>query len=239
MLALLASALLVTLAAVLLARAVAALVWMTLAGTRARRLVEARAIEAGHIGALAQRWSLTPAMLGGPILPGEGFGAVTFDTFGLAHDPAHADVRHTAVGSYRLIPVAPCATLSGCAALAGTEAPAGGGLLVVGTGEDPADAVAVLVLGPLVQVRLPAVPWAWVRELTTPETDPLAARVKTPAPVGAPVVEALVSEAPARIEAPATRTTRRAVDLPQRHRTMPSWRSPKPMTRRRDRAMSG
>lgn len=207
----------------LIARAVTALVACALAGPRARRRLEAREAEAGHVAALAQRWSRTPAVLGGPILPGEDFGAVTFDTLGLTRDACHADVRQTAAGTYRLVCAGPGPELSAHAERFGAEAPAGGGLLIVGTRDAPEEAVAVLVLGPLVQVCLPDVPWEWIRRLTTPETDPLAAPAQPATPEPEP-----------RHEAP-----RRASDLPQRTRRMPSWRSSKPATRRRDREMAG
>ena len=121
-------------------------------------------------------------------------------------------MRRTAVGTYRLVPVAPCSTLDGCAARVGAQVCASGGLLVVGTCEVPGEAVAVLVLGPLVQIRLPAVPWGWIRHLTTPATDPLM---------------------PPAMPDPAVVPTRPLHTLPQRERRMPSWRSPKPTTRRR------
>lgn len=194
-------------------------------GPRARRRMEARGVEAGNIAALAQRWSRTPAVLGGPVLADEGFGAVTFDTLGLHRDAHHARVRHTDIGTYRLLAVAPCETLSGCAALAATEAPAGGGLLVVGTCDQPDEAVAILVLGPLVQIPLPAVPWGWVRRLTTPVADPLMPRASTPSET-----PAVVTEAP--------RKKVRASEVPQRARRVPKWRGPMPRTRRRDRELA-
>ncbi len=195
-----------------------------LAAPRARRRREVRAAEAGWIAAAAQRWSLTPAVLGGPAAADAGFAGLDFAALGLSHDARHADVRHTPSGTVRLLPIAPCATLDGCAALLGTDVAAGGGLLVVATDATPEDAVAVLVLGPLVQVRLPHVPWTWVRNLMD------AADAPAPAPsVPAPAVSAPVVRAPRRPGIPATA-------LPQRERRMPSWRSPKPTTRRRDRA---
>ena len=132
-------------------------------------------------------------------------------------------MRRTAVGTYRLVPVAPCAILDRYAASVGADPCTSGGLLVVGTCERPDEAVAVLVLGPLVQVRLPAVPWAWIRDLTTPATDPLM----PPATAVAPATDPLTT--PATAVAPA----RPLHTLPQRERRMPSWRSPKPTTRRR------
>ena len=185
------------------------------AGPRAERRVGARAAEVGFVAAAVQRWSLTPEALGGPAAGRAHFDAVTFDALGLA--AGATGVRRTPLGTLRLLPVAPCATLDGCAALVGTEPPTAGGLLVVGTCETPAEAVAVLVLGPLVQVRLPAVPWAWIRALTTPAVDPLLPAVSTP------VAVAKAARVPAR-------------HVPQSERRMPSWRSPKPTARRRDRA---
>ena len=211
----LAAAFAVTAVAVLASRGLVGVVSVPLAGPRARRRMEARAAEVGWTAAAAQRWSLTPAKLGGPSAPG--FGELDFDALGLPHGPRHASVRHTSCGTLRLLPVAPCATLDGCAALLGAEVSAGGGLLVVGTDTVPEDAVAVLVLGPLVQVRLPHVPWAWVRDLM--DAPPVA--VPAP-PVAAPAMRA--SKRP-RVPAAA---------LPQRDRRMPSWRSSKPTTRRRD-----
>ena len=200
----------VTLAAVALSTAVSAAVWRSLAGARARCGIEARETEAGHVAALAQRWSRTPAVLGGPVLPGEGFRVVTFDTLGLARDARHAAVRRTDVGTYRLLSVASCEALDGHAASADTPPPAGGGLLVVGTCERPEGAVAVLVLSPLVQILLPGVPWAWIRDLMTRATLP--ATVRHPASVP---------------------SVRQASGGPKRQRAMPSWRSPKPTRRRR------
>ncbi|HEX9951473.1 MAG TPA: hypothetical protein VGB53_06865 [Rubricoccaceae bacterium] len=145
-------------------------------------------------------------------MPIDGFAVLSLDCLGLAADPRRPDVRRTAVGTYRLVRVAPCAVLDRYGARVGAEACTGGGLLVVGTCEAPDQAVAVLVLGPLVQVRLRAVPWAWIRSLTTPATDPLRS-LATPEPTVAPA--------------------RPLHTLPQRERRMPSWRSPKPTTRRR------
>jgi hypothetical protein len=207
----------VTLTSALLARGVVAAVGAQLAGPRASRRAEARADEAGWIAAAAQRWALTPAALGGPSEPAGAFRGLTFADLGLAADPARADLRRTAVGTYRLL-AAEGDVLDSYATNLGTEV-AAGGLLVVGTDEAPEDAVAVLVLGPLVQVRLPAVPWAWVRALTTPTADPLVAATP-PKPTRAPG-RAVVVRTPAPIR-------------PQHERRMPSWRSPKPPTRRRD-----
>ena len=204
----------VTLVAVVTSRLGAALATAVLAGPRAARRLRVRVAEAGFVAAAVQRWLVTPAALGGPAAGRVCFDAVTFDTLGLACGARGA--RRTMAGTLRLIPVAPCATLDGCAALVGAERPDAGGLLVVGTCETPGEAVAVLVLGPLVQVRLPDVPWAWIRALTTPTTDPLL-------PVLAvPVAVAKAARVPARY-------------VPQRERRMPSWRSPKPTARRRDR----
>jgi hypothetical protein len=206
------TALSATVAAVLLARGAVALAAVALAGPRARLRAETRAAEAGWIASAAQRWSLSPPALGGPVVPADGFRELTFAGLGLAHDAGRPDLQRTATGTYRLVAVDPCETLDGCAALAHTEAPSGA-LLVVGTDEAPEDAVAVLVLGPLVHVRLPRVPWRWIRELTTPATDPLVPAVAAPS---APDVEYV----------PAT-------SRPQRERRLPSWRSPKPTARRR------
>lgn len=162
-------------------------------------------------------------MLGGPADAARGFHGLTVDMLGLPADPQHPTVRHTASGTYRLLPVPPGAALDAAAERLGTETPAGGGLLVVGTGEAPEDAVAVLVLGPLVQVPLDAVPWPLVRTLMTPPIDPLL-------PAEAPAEE---SPEPA-VEAPAPRRVTET-GTPQRERRMPSWRSPRPTTRRRDR----
>lgn len=140
---------------------------------------------------------------------------------GLAPDPHSETVRRTASGAYRLLPVPPCAALRRAAERLGAEASLSGGLLVVGTGGEPGEAVAVLVLGPLVQVALDAVPWPLVRALTTPDADPL---VPTESPVEMPC-ETPVSKAPRRASTPAT---------PQHAHRLPSWRSPKPTTRRRD-----
>ena len=209
LLALLTLSLALTLAAVALSTTLAVAIRTRRAGARARRVVASRETEAGHVAALAQRWSRTPAVLGGPVLPGEGFGAVTFDTLGLARDARHASVRRTDIGTYQLLAVAPCAALDGLAATADTPPPAGGGLLVVGTCERPEGAVAVVVLGPLVQIRLPDVPWAWVRDLMTRAVTPTAC---LPAPVPA---------------------ARPATGGRPRQRAMPSWRSPKPTRRQR------
>ena len=196
-----------------------ALASAVLAGPRAARRFGIREAEAGFVAAAVQRWLVTPAVLGGPAAGRVRFDAVTFDTLGLACGAAR--VRRTAAGTLRLIPVAPCAMLDGCAALVGSERPDAGGLLVVGTCETPGDAVAVLVLGPLVQVCLPDVPWAWIRALTTPASDPLL-----PAE---PVATEPVAAEPKGVRVPAR-------PVPQRERRMPSWRSPKPTARRRDRA---
>jgi hypothetical protein len=206
----------VTLTSVLLARGAVAAVGALLAGPRATRRAEARADEAGWIAAAAQRWALTPAALGGPSETAGAFRALTFADLGLPADPAHPDVRRTAVGTYRLL-AAPSDALDSYATHLGTDV-AAGGLLVVGTDDAPEDAVAVLVLSPLVQVRLSAVPWAWVRALTTPAADTLVAAAPSkpaPGPVRA------VVRTPALVR-------------PQHERRMPSWRSPKPPTRRRD-----
>lgn len=196
-----------TTACVLLSRALTAAVAAIRAPSVRRRQTAARACEAGRLAARAQTWFRSPVVLGGCEAPETGFAGVTFAALGLASDAR--GVRHTAVGRYRLIPVAPCATLAGCARLVGTDEPVAGGLLVVGTGETPA--VAVLVLGPLVQVTLPQVPWGWIRSLTTPATDPLLPAEPVAAPAALPMHA-----------------------RPQRERRMPSWRSPKPTMRRRD-----
>ncbi len=188
--------------------------------SEARRRAQARATEAGWLAARAQLWLRTPALLGGPTDETRGFHDLTVDMLGLRPDVQQPTVRHTASGSYRLLPVPPCAALTAAAARLCTEAPAGGGLLVVGTGDVPEDAVAVLVLGPLVQISLDAVPWTLVRALTTPQIDPFL-------PTPAEMVAEPVLKAPARRHA--------AAGTPQRERRMPSWRSPMPPTRRRDR----
>ncbi len=203
-----------TAACVLLARALTATVAAVRVPLLRRRHAAARAREAGWLAERAQQWVRSPAMLGGPESPETGFAGLTFDTLGVAADAR--GVRHTGIGAYQLLPIAPCATLAGCARLVGTEEPTTGGLLVVGTGETPDVAVTVLVLGPLVQVTLPTVPWGWIRSLTTPATDPLL---------------------PTRIESAAEPAVlpRPMHARPQRERRMPSWRSPMPTTRRRDR----
>ena len=213
LLPLVALALAGTLATFAASSAGAALASRALRAVVMQRQARARQVEAEHLGALAQRWLRSPAVLGGSADPAASFRSLTVAALGLRADPRHPDVRHTATGTYRLIPVAPCAMLCASAARVRAEASVGGGLLVVGTGGAPDAAVAVLVLGPLVQIPLPAVPWAWVRALTTPASDPLA-----------------TSEAPT--EVPPARAVR--PPDPQRARRMPSWRSPKPTTRRRD-----
>ena len=177
--------------------------------------MDARATEAGWVASLAQQWFRSPVILGGADAPASGFAGLTFDALGLTAALHHPDVRRTAVGTYRLVPVAPCAALDRYAASVGADPCTSGGLLVVGTCERPDEAVAVLVLGPLVQVRLPAVPWAWIRRLTTPAVDPLMPLM--------PLATPATAVAPARP----------LHTLPQRERRMPSWRSPKPTTRRR------
>jgi hypothetical protein len=122
-------------------------------------------------------------------------------------------VRRTPAGTYRLVPVAACGLLDGCAALIDVEAAAGGGLLVVGTDETPDEAVAMLVLGPLALVRVLEVPWEWIRQLTTPAADPLG-------------IDRVALPEPTVVYVPAG-------GRPQHDRRMPSWRSPKPTTRRR------
>lgn len=204
---------------VLASRVITATVSAIRAPLRRRQHAEARAREAGWLAERAQQWVRSPAALGGPESPDTGFAGLTFDMLGVSADAR--DVRHTAVGVYRLIPVAPCATLAGCARLIGAEEPATGGLLVVGTGETPDVAVAVLVLGPLVQVTLPTVPWGWIRALTTPTADPLLPAETEP--VIEPVAETAAESRPMHV-------------CPQRERWMPSWRSRMPTTRRRDRA---
>lgn len=186
---------------------------------RRRRSARARATEAGWLAALAQRWFRAPAALGGPADPARGFRDVSVAALGLSPDPRDPAARRTASGTYRLIAVPPCAALRTVAERLGVEASVGGGLLVVGTGGRPGEAVAVLVLGPLVQVALDAVPWLLVRALTTPRADPLLPAEPTVAVRGKPVVAA-----PRRT---------RPLDIPQHARRLPSWRSPKPTTRRR------
>ncbi|HEX8299203.1 MAG TPA: hypothetical protein VF594_08600, partial [Rubricoccaceae bacterium] len=156
------------------------------------------------MASLAQRWLCSPPVLGGPDVPSEGFAGLTFDMLGLASAAAHPDVRRTVIGTYQLVPIPPGPALDGYAARIGAEACEAGGLLVVGTSETPDEAVAVLVLGPLAQLRLSAVPWGWIRDLTTPAADPLMPPVPTAAPVVTPV--------------------RPLHTLPQRARRMPSWR---------------
>ncbi len=177
------------------------------------------------MAAAAQRWSLTSPVLGGRTVTADGFEEITFGHLGLAHD--RPDIRRTTVGTYQLLPVAAGAVLDGCAALVGAVALDGGGLIVVGTDEVPEEAVAVLVLSPLIQFRLPFVPWALLHGLTTPSADPLAPAVRTP---DAPEVVAEDQTRPSRETATGTRPS---AGRPQRERRMPSWRSPKPMERRR------
>lgn len=214
-------ALAATAASVFLSEVAAALVVRLCRPSRARRRAQARATEAGWLAARAQTWFLTPAPLGGPADAARGFRDLTVADLGLCADPQHPTVRHTASGAYRLLPVPPCAALHAAAERLGAEASVGGGLLVVGMDEAPEDAVAVLVLGPLVQIPLDAVPWTLVRALTTPRADPLV-------PAAAPAMPTA--------EVPMPRRAAATPDTPQRARRLPSWRSPKPTVRRRDRA---
>lgn len=179
-------------------------------------------MEAGWLAALAQRWLRTPTALGGPEDASRGFRDVDVAALGLSPDPRHRTVRRTASGTYRLLPVPPCAALLRAAEHLGAEASIGGGLLVIGTGGETGEAVAVLVLGPLVQVALGTVPWSLVRALSTPGTDPLL-------PVG-PRTD--VRGKPARTAPGQKRGS--TPSTPQHARRLPSWRSPKPTTRRRD-----
>lgn len=208
-------ALAVTAASVLVSEVATALIVRACRPSQARRRAQARATETGGLAARAQRWLLTPPGLGGPADAAGGFRGLTVAALGLCADPQRPAVQRTASGAYQLLPVPPCAALRAAAERLGVGASIGG-LLVVGTDEAPEEAVAVLVLGPLVQIPLDAVPWPLVRALTTPRVDPL-----------------LTLETPTEALKPRRGAT---TDAPQRARRLPSWHSPKPTTRRRERA---
>jgi hypothetical protein len=186
---------------------------------RARRM-GARAQEALALGAAAQRWLLAPAVLGGSG-GAASFAGVSLDALGMANNPLRPTVRRTAWAEYRLIPVDRCATLDALAARAGTSS--SGGLLVVGTGATRAESVATLVLGPLVQVALPEVPWAWIASLTPPAA-PAEAAAEAPAP--APVEP--VREITARVRRPRRAALRPMVPGCERVRRIAPVRRPDP-----------
>ncbi|WP_412068865.1 hypothetical protein [Rubrivirga sp. IMCC43871] len=129
-----------------------------------RRRREARADELALLAAAVRRWRVTPAEWGGA---GDGFQGVSFDAVGVATCPARGG-RHTPHGRYRIVRVPPCADLDAALVRIG-HAPGADGVLVVGwdpvTGED----AATIVLGPLVQVPLARVPWAWIAQLGWPQ----------------------------------------------------------------------
>lgn len=215
-----AFALLCTLAAALLSSTAAALWHRVRTDVQQRRRLQARAEEAALVAAAVQRWAATPDAWGGGA--SAGIARATLDAVGLANRPLAPGVYATQTGCYRVVPVPPCAQLDRAAARMATEAPVGGGLLVVGTGGASEDAVAVLVLGPLVQVALERVPWAWIR--------PLRAVPVMAAPAGT-LAETRLTDAP---EAPVIGSPAPGPRLdraPRRHRTrrrpMPPLRSPR------------
>jgi hypothetical protein len=212
--------------AILSARRGAALLLAVHADRRRSQRMEARTQEASWIGAVAQRWILTPAALGGGDAAST-FETVTLDALGLANDPLRPAIRRTDQGLYQLIPVGPCRTLASLAARAGTESV--GGLLVVGTGATRSECVATLVMGPLVQITLPEVPWAWIQSLTaTPvvtEVRPSSSAVREPRRVApAPCPRRLAAARP--VARPSSQPSRREC----RRRTPPLNSLPDPHT---------
>ena len=159
-----------------------------------RRRAQVRAAELANLAAAAQRWRLTPAVLGGPTTGG--FADVSFDALGLRTRLFRPHERRTAHGIYQLVAVPACPTLDAAAARAGLDA-GGDGLLVVGHDPVSGEDAAVVVLSPLVQIPLARVPRAWIAELSRAVRPTLEAQ---------PVPEAVPApRAPARPEAAADR----------------------------------
>ncbi len=168
----------VTLGAVLASSMAAAVVSSFLRGRTLRRRAEARADEVALLAAAAQRWRMTPAAWGGP--QADGFAGVSFDALGLPTVPRRADRRQTANGVYQIVHVPSCPTLDRAARRTGQET-GRDGLLVVGWDPETGDDTAVVVLGPLVQVPLASVPWAWIAELSRPAASASVAPSARPA----------------------------------------------------------
>lgn len=155
-------ALLLTLVAVLVSSTAAAVVNALRAEWQARRRTRARADEVALIAAAAQRWRVTPGEWGGPVT--DAFAGASFESLGLPTLPFEPTRRRTANGTYRIVHVPACATLDLAAQRTGLE-PNGDGLLVAGWDPVTGDDIAVVVLGPLVQVPLARVPWRWIADL--------------------------------------------------------------------------
>ena len=155
-------ALAVTAAAVLASSTAAAALSAALRVARARRRASARAGETALVAAAAQRWRTTPAAWGGP--SADGFAGASLAAFGLPSAHRQPGRWRTESGVYRLVHVPACPTLDRAADRAGHET-GGDGLLAVGWDPATGDDTAVVVLGPLLQIPLARVPWAWIAAL--------------------------------------------------------------------------
>lgn len=164
-----------TLVAVLASAGAAAVVSGLRAEAAARRRARVRDAELANLAAAAQRWRVTPRVLGGPAA--DGFGGVSFDALGLETRLFRPSERRTESGVYRMVPVPPCAAVDAAASRAGLDA-GGDALLVVGHDPVSGHDAAVVVLSPLVQIPLARVPWGWIAELSRREAP--AARPAEP-----------------------------------------------------------
>ena len=183
-------ALAVTLGAVLVSSTVAAVACVLRGRIRSERRAGARAAEVALIAASAQRWHAARAEWGGG---GGTFAGASFRTLGLPTNPLDPARRRTDHGVYRIVHVPSCDTLDFAATRTGVDT-GRDGLLVVGWDPVSGDATAAIVLGPLVQVPLARVPWAWIAALDaeplpqpTEADDPArGAERARPRPTGAP-----------------------------------------------------
>lgn len=160
-------ALATTLGAVLISSTATAVLRALREALQARRRAQARADEVALIAASAQRWHTAPTEWGGG---GGAFAGASFQALGLPTNPLAPARRRTPNGVYRIVHVPSCDTLDLAAERTGVEA-GRDGLLVVGWDPASGQDTAAIVLGPLVQVPLARVPWAWIAHL-----DALAGR---------------------------------------------------------------